>query len=560
MAGVILPSELRNQIISNAPHIEESTGSFTTDIHGKLKSCEIDIVPYQNLHGFDKPWPAGVVENQLKPNVSYPDTINGVTITMDGGVFVLNGKATAAFDLPFDNWDSDYITFNGIDAFTNYTFTMSGENVGSLVPPVGKCGLFRDGKAPKGMDVTFFNGTSIMGMTSSTSTYHTKFYLQVPDGYLFKNTRIKVGFYFNTTVPSTWKPYENRCPATGYDKIKIQNDSKYPGEIEWNQMCDFSENGNWKDSFSAITHSWDNGKLTVYSPGLIAHHGCYFTVSGKTNHKYLYFVRGKSVPGSEHPFSGAFRIDKSGDDVQHYLPLNEEAEFSGIFTETRDETMYVIFSPSQDDYIVASCCMLFDLTQMFGAGKEPTLEQFWSMFRQEYYAYNPGVITTVDQVNGGTAKVWSVQFNDTVYAGKFDFITGDLTATWKAITLGTGWARQGGAYSNIGLFYNSQMYDDCKVNFDAMLPTYPFYKNTGIGNIENYSATSLGGMSRSLWIRNDDYENAADFEASISGDVLVYELNTPVVIHLTPQQMTTLKGSNNFFSDVGNMTIKYWTH
>ena len=42
---------------------------------------------------------------------------------------------------------------------------------------------------------------------------------------------------------------------------------------------------------------------------------------------------------------------------------------------------------------------------------------------------------------------------------------------------------------------------------------------------------------------------------------VVYPLATPIEYQLTPQQVTTLIGTNNVWSDAnGNTEVSYWTH
>ena len=58
--------------------------------------------------------------------------------------------------------------------------------------------------------------------------------------------------------------------------------------------------------------------------------------------------------------------------------------------------------------------LLFDLTQMFGAGNEPTLEQFQQMFPASYYGYNAGTLlsakaTSVVSKSGGiTVETYNI--------------------------------------------------------------------------------------------------------------------------------------------------------
>jgi hypothetical protein len=46
-------------------------------------------------------------------------------------------------------------------------------------------------------------------------------------------------------------------------------------------------------------------------------------------------------------------------------------------------------------------------------------------------------------------------------------------------------------------------------------------------------------------------------KSAVNGFILCYELATPLTIDLTPQQMTTLLGTNNIWSDAGDVTVEY---
>lgn len=51
--------------------------------------------------------------------------------------------------------------------------------------------------------------------------------------------------------------------------------------------------------------------------------------------------------------------------------------------------------PTQRSQLKVSNMMLFDLTLMFGEGKEPTAQQFFEMFPDDYYNYNLGEYITI---------------------------------------------------------------------------------------------------------------------------------------------------------------------
>lgn len=62
-----------------------------------------------------------------------------------------------------------------------------------------------------------------------------------------------------------------------------------------------------------------------------------------------------------------------------------------------------------------------------------------------------------------------------------------------------------------------------------------------------------------LRIRDDRYVNtsASDFKTAIKGVQVVYELYNPFTIHLSAEQLKLLQGTNNVWSNAGNVTLKY---
>ena len=62
-----------------------------------------------------------------------------------------------------------------------------------------------------------------------------------------------------------------------------------------------------------------------------------------------------------------------------------------------------------------------------------------------------------------------------------------------------------------------------------------------------------------LRIRDDRYvsTSASDFKTAVKGVQVVYELYTPFTIHLSAEQLKLLQGTNNVWSNAGNVTLKY---
>ena len=69
---------------------------------------------------------------------------------------------------------------------------------------------------------------------------------------------------------------------------------------------------------------------------------------------------------------------------------------------------------------------------------------------------------------------------------------------------------------------------------------------------------SLGGWDgKGVRIRDDSYTTPTELITALTGSKLVYELATPVTVQLTAQQMTTLLGQNNVWSDADSVSVDY---
>lgn len=60
-----------------------------------------------------------------------------------------------------------------------------------------------------------------------------------------------------------------------------------------------------------------------------------------------------------------------------------------------------------------------------------------------------------------------------------------------------------------------------------------------------------------FYIKDTSYTNATTFKSAMNGVQLVYELATPQTYQLTPQQVNTLVGTNNVWSEQGNIELSY---
>ena len=155
--------------------------------------------------------------------------------------------------------------------------------------------------------------------------------------------------------------------------------------VVWNQLCNATNSNNY-----FINNN--DGTITVKSGA-----NDYFSINGKvfarfvSGHKYLALLRGVTSTPELY-----LRVD----DVSGQMWI---ATYKGsLFTanDTYEKPIYIrAYQYSGEDVNVIP--QIFDLTQMFGAGNEPTtVEEFEKMFPADYYPYNASEI-----ISAGTESV-----------------------------------------------------------------------------------------------------------------------------------------------------------
>ena len=153
--------------------------------------------------------------------------------------------------------------------------------------------------------------------------------------------------------------------------------------IVWNQLCNpdtFSPVNCTVSESSGIVTLTDCANVNRYQAGFIA------VIKG---HKYYQTVKIKSDGTNPVGFQNYLFLD-----INDKTNSAEFTRLSVIGTCTESgKALVQLYSPSYTDYqIVKNSFMLFDLTLIFGAGNEPTAEQFEQMFPAESYPYNTGEI------------------------------------------------------------------------------------------------------------------------------------------------------------------------
>lgn len=153
--------------------------------------------------------------------------------------------------------------------------------------------------------------------------------------------------------------------------------------VVWNQLLN-------PDGFDTLecTVSESGGVVTITNCGEINRYKAGF-ISVTRGHKYYQTVTIKSDGANPVGFQNYLFLD-----INKRITSAEFTRLSVVETCTESgKALVQLYSGNNTDYqVVKNSFMLFDLTLLFGAGNEPTAEQFERMFPSESYPYNAGEI------------------------------------------------------------------------------------------------------------------------------------------------------------------------
>lgn len=178
------------------------------------------------------------------------------------------------------------------------------------------------------------------------------------------------------------------------------------------------------------------------------------------------------------------------------------------------------------------------------------------------------------------------QSSGTVYGGYVDLVSGELIAEWAAIKVNGSQTLYGGVNAS----YNGSV---CTNRYVMLRYNCVVISYTSSVVQDHVKCDKLSPISKPIWSTPDDYpwhcvinsrtqfhftldnatlgiqasDNYQTRNAAIvtwlaqNPITLIYELATPQLIAtITPQQLKTLKGINNIYSDADSAEVKFWTH
>lgn len=462
--------------------IDTATGSIASFYPDStiptVKGMTVEVEPQQDLHGYDAPWPAGGGKNLF-----------------DQGSFPWNNSQTIAYvSMPIPNGTYTFST-NFASNATRDAFVFAGQ-------------------------VTSGADSGSNGVDSSTPRTIT-----IVDGYWTLATR------YNSARPkpseanwqlesgstaTTWTPYSNICPISGWDAVEVQRTGK-----------------------NLLQTPYYDGSKTEYGVTFTVNNDGSVSLSGTNNRGntiYYGFVN-RNFPKKLK--KGSYSVGRSGIAGATFSIVgvsadNTQAVALAYATETSDK----VFTLSEDTLYYSYLAINAGTT--VNATFYPRLE-----LGSTATAYTP--------YQGDT---YQIQLGQTIYGCKIYATQGKMVVDRAEVDLGTlNWNKINttGSHWRFWAYLNDMAYggEMLSSQYKHITASQSYMGDIGI-------ASQASGSSYLAMVTDERFSDAATFKTAMNGVQLVYELATPITIDLTPLEISVLTGqTNNIWADSGNVSVEY---
>lgn len=164
---------------------------------------------------------------------------------------------------------------------------------------------------------------------------------------------------------------------------------------------------------------------------------------------------------------------------------------------------------------------------------------------------------TVSHSGADTSEAEEVEISlgQTVYGGELDVTNGVLRVTFcEPKIYSTGWYEQGTAQDGGTVFAHGAT--DKKPSATGLCDKLKT-NNSGSWTRVGKGEVMFNHSQAIVFVNIDGATTTQDVNTFMSNAQLIYELETPVEITLTPEQINTLKGVNNIWADTGDTAVEF---
>ena len=483
-----------NQVYDFAPIITIEDNKVPSN----LADCSVKIEPVQDLHGQSAPYVGGAWKNKLPMSVDVIKLIN-TSGTWNGNVYSENGATATVLT------DND----------GNVTgFKVEAPNTPSSTFLFNVCYQNTELSALENVSVTM-NGCPANG---SSDSYAMQFYLyngsenvkEYGSGVTFTPSNLSSGSRIRIVVKAA-------TPSGGllfYPMLRLATETDntfapYTNICPITGHTEASVQRDGKNIFDVSTYPF-------------------------TDNYFIHYINGDAI-GSNTGFKCTFG----------YIPI----------IAYRNKTLTLNKRPTGGD--TAIC--FYDSNKLYLSGvrnnnaEANTPWTFQVPNNAVYMRFTTALSATDVQIEVGAettpyvpyaGKTYTIALGSTIYGGTVDFDSGVMTVTHKYMKV-TNLTR-----SNNTLFYKILSDAGVPNNYTVLCDREKTANQWGDVGVftDQYGAFMLKTA--------EEYTSAADCLIAYGGELnICYELATPTTIHLTPQQIQLLKGTNTLTASTGQISV-----
>lgn len=423
----------------------------------------VGIEPVQDLHGYEYPWPGGGSAN------IWDEQWHNGRYNSSTGYFEPNAAYFSSKKFKVTGGTTYYAKIPGTMTGIRWYWTEDDTFIGQ-----GSLGFNQTFTVPDNAAYMAFGTTTAYG-----STY-----------------KHDIAINYPATV-TTYSPYENICPITGFDSVDIV--------------------GTGKNLISGLSNAYFNKNTKTFISSSSWKATPIIKIKPET--KYIFSLNGATNTSGE-----GFYITKNG-------ACDKITPSRNVFT-TGSDWEYVV------RYWDATATDI-DKPQLEEISASETLPTSYEPFGTTYPVTFPSGTGTV---YGGTLTVNSDG-------------TGRIRADLESIPIpDTGWWNE--TIGTVNTFFRQFSGYISPATYAGVATLYcNKYKVGSQSDIANGTATISGRAINTnvmkISIRDDRYATIGDFAASVSDLVVIGKLASPIEITLTAPEITTLLGTNNVWSNAG---------
>lgn len=370
---------------------------------------------------------------------------------------------------------------------------------------------------------------------------------------------------------------ENVREIVGWDGVEAYNDPKYGGNIVWNQCFDLStlKIGSGTSNNFNVT-KLDTGFKVVTNTDISGSGSrvIYFTLKWNRiqNHRYIFLCKIKSDTLKFSSFYIYHANGSSNRPAQNSTGQYVMAEtYTGTTSDSNSSLRLYIYGIEllEGESFEVTNLMAIDLDMMFGtsivdANATTTTERinwFKSIITNgNYREYNEGEITTVSAVNNEPYTNLSINWASDIgiaYGGYIDLISGELIEEYSYLNLSNlNW----NTTSQVNVFRSDDLinyYVSNITNFICNKYITTSRASTSITNMEDLNIKAHDVNDKYIYIKDTSYTDVTEFKSSLIDCNIVYLLAIPITHQLTPTQLQSFVGQNNFWSNADYVEVEY---